>query len=396
MLNLSKSTAALCLLTVPVLAACAQSGHSAAQDKTVYLNQIQVIGTHNSYHTGIAPSEQKLIESQNPKAMRALDYAHASLPDQLSGGARQLEIDVYADTKGGRYAHPAIVGKVAEAGLPADPDFDPAHEMEKPGFKVMHVLDVDQRSSCHLFTGCLHIIRDWSKQHPNHLPVFVLVETKQGRPGSPAAANGPEPFTPGTFDALDAEILSVFSKSEIITPDQVRGNYDTLPEAIAATGKPAAGHHGGWPSIAESRGKVVFLLDQRPVTAVYTEGHAALRGRMLFTNAVPGTPDAAFTEENSGSKQEIDALARQGYLIRTRSDDGTEEARTNDHSRADVALSSGAQMVSTDYPPSEPSRWTGFFVGLPHGEIARCNPVTASPACRDAALEAGGSQTAAR
>jgi len=387
-----KELATLCLLSVAIATARGQAGQAAKQDKVVYLNQIQVIGTHNSYHTGIAPSEQKLIESQNPKAMRALDYEHPALPDQLSGGARQLEIDVYADTKGGRYAHPAIVNKVAEAGLPADPDFDPAHEMEKPGFKVMHVLDVDQRSSCHLFTGCLHIIRDWSKQHPNHLPIFILVETKQGRPGAPAAANSPEPFTAATFDALDAEILSIFSKAEIITPDQVRGNYDTLPEAVNATGKSTAGHHGGWPSLAESRGKVIFLLDQRPVTAVYTEGHTALRGRVLFTNAVPGTPDAAFTEENNGAKEEIDALARQGYLIRTRSDDGTEEARTNNHSRADIALSSGAQMVSTDYPPSEPSRWTGFFVGFPQGEIARCNPVTATPGCRDALVEAAGTK----
>jgi hypothetical protein len=34
----------------------------------------------------------------------------------------------------------------AKAGLPADPDFDPAHVMDKPGFKVMHIQDVDYRS----------------------------------------------------------------------------------------------------------------------------------------------------------------------------------------------------------------------------------------------------------
>jgi hypothetical protein len=363
-----------------------QAPRVSAQDRTVHLNQIQVIGSHNSYHTGIAPSERKLIEQQNPKAMRALDYEHPPMAEQLDHGVRQLEIDVYADTKGGRYAHPAIVGKVADAGLPADPEFDPNHEMLKPGFKVMHVLDVDQRSSCHLFTACLQGIRTWSRQHPAHLPVFILVETKQGRPGT-QTANGPEPFTAATFDALDAEILSVFSKSEIITPDQVRGDYESLSEAVQMTGKPNTGHHGGWPTLAESRGKVVFLLDQRPVTSVYTAGHTALRGRVLFTNAVPGTPDAAFTEENSGTKEEIDALARQGYLIRTRSDDGTEEARTNNHTRADVALASGAQMISTDYPPGEPSRWTGFLVGLPQGLIARCNPITAPAGCKDDLLE---------
>jgi hypothetical protein len=329
-----------------------------------------------------------LIEQQNPKAMRALDYAHAPLADQLNGGVRQLEIDVYADSKGGRYSHPAIVGKVAEAGLPADPDFDPQHEMDKPGFKVMHVLDVDQRSSCHTFVVCLTTIRGWSQQHPQHLPIFILVETKQSRTGAPPSLHGPEQFTSTTFDALDAEIRSVFSTSEMITPDQVRGNYNTLPEAIQSITAPSSGKKiGGWPTLAEARGKVIFLMDQRPVDPVYTEGHPALRGRVLFTNAVPGSPDAAFTEENSGTKAEIDALARQGYLIRTRTDDGTEEARTNDHTRADIALSSGAQILSTDYPSSEPSRWTGFVVGLPHGLVARCNPVTAPSGCVDSLLE---------
>jgi Phosphoinositide phospholipase C, Ca2+-dependent len=375
--------AALPFFMIP-LSALGQQSNPTVQDQTLRINQIQVIGSHNSYHSGIAPSERKLIEQQNPKAMRALDYAHAPLADQLNGGVRQLEIDIYADSKGGRYSHPAIVGKVAEAGLPADPDFDPQHEMDKPGFKVMHVLDVDQRSSCHTFIACLTTIRAWSQQHPQHVPIFILVETKQGREGATPQPHSPEPFTSETFDALDAEIRSVFSPNEMITPDQVRGSYDTLPEAIQS----ASGNKtGGWPTLESARGKVIFLMDQRPVGPVYTQGHPSLRGRVIFTNAVPGSPDAAFTEENSGTKAEIDALARQGYLIRTRTDDGTEEARTNNRTRADIALSSGAQMLSTDYPSSEPSRWTGFFVGLPHGAVARCNPVTAPPGCVDSLLE---------
>jgi hypothetical protein len=382
--------AALLFFMILPLSVFGQQSNPAVQDQTVRINQIQVIGSHNSYHSGIAPSERKLIEQQNPKAMRALDYAHAPLADQLTGGVRQLEIDIYADSKGGRYSHPAIVGKVAEAGLPADPDFDPQHEMDKPGFKVMHVMDVDQRSSCHTFIACLTTIRTWSQQHPQHVPIFILVETKQGREGSAPQVHGPEPFTSETFDALDAEIHSVFSPNEMITPDQVRGSYDTLPEAIQSTGAAASASSkktGGWPTLSNSRGKVIFLMDQRPVGPLYTQGHPSLRGRVIFTNAVPGAPDAAFTEENDGTKTEIDALARQGYLIRTRTDDGTEAARTNDHTRADIALSSGAQMLSTDYPSSEPSRWTGFFVGLPHGLVARCNPITAPTGCVDSLLE---------
>ena len=376
---------ALVALALPAYAVAQTT--AAQQDRIIHVNQIQVVGTHNSYHTGVAASERKLIEQQNPKAMRELDYAHPPLGDQLSSGVRQLEIDVYADSKGGRYAHPTIVDKVAAAGLPPDPDFDPNHEMDKPGFKVMHVMNFDQRSSCHTFIACLAIVRGWSEQHPHHLPIFILVETKQGRPNSPVTPNGPEPFTSATFDALDAEIGSVFKGSEIITPDQVRGSYETLPEAIRATGESIGGKEGDWPTLAKARGKVVFLMDQKSVTSVYTAGHPALHGRVIFTNAVPGAPDAAFIEENTPDKEQIDSLAREGYLIRTRTDDGTEEARNNDDTRAKMALSSGAQILSTDYPPAEPAKWTGFSITLPHGVIARCNPVTAPSACIDSLLE---------
>ncbi len=54
-----------------------QQNSQAEQDKTVHLNQIQVIGSHNSYHAGFAPSERKYLEMKNPKALRSLDYHHA-------------------------------------------------------------------------------------------------------------------------------------------------------------------------------------------------------------------------------------------------------------------------------------------------------------------------------
>ena len=63
---------------------------------------------------------------------------------------------------------------------------------------------------------------------------------------------------------------------------------------------------------------------------VYTEGHPSLKGRLIFTNSEPGVPEAAFIEENDGTKEEIDDLVKQGYLVRTRTDEGTEQARTND------------------------------------------------------------------
>ena len=62
-----------------------QQNSQAAQDKIVHLNQIQVIGSHNSYHAGFAPSERKYMEMKNPKTLRSLDYHHA--PWEISSPA---------------------------------------------------------------------------------------------------------------------------------------------------------------------------------------------------------------------------------------------------------------------------------------------------------------------
>ena len=311
---------------------------------------------------------------ERPRRFRGLDYQHETLTRQLDSGVRQIELDIFADSQGGRFAHPAGPRMVAEAQLPPDPPFDPEGSMMKPGFKVMHVQDIDYRSVCQPFTACLKEVRQWSHAHPHHIPIFILVETKQNSSEGTMQLTPVEPFTPSSFDALDAEIQSVFSAEELITPDDVRGSYETLNQAVLA---------GNWPTLKSARGKVVFLMDQRPVGPVYLEGHPSLRGRILFTNAVPGEPDAAFTECNEGPADEIGKLVRQGYLVRARADAGTNEARANDTRRRDAMLASGAQIVSTDYPSSEPARWEGHYaVSLPGNVPARCNPVNAPAGCK--------------
>jgi Phosphoinositide phospholipase C, Ca2+-dependent len=365
------------------LALCAAASSLAAETapyrEVVKMNDIQVIGTHNSYHAGLPPSEAKLFLDRNPQVFQALEYRHRPLDQQLTSGVRQIELDIFADTEGGRYAHPKGPDAVAAANLPKDPEFDPEGLMSKPGFKVMHLQDFDYRSTCQPLIACLKIVRAWSHSNPKHVPIFILLETKQSELPPQYHATSPEKFTPVTFDALDAEIRSVFAPNEMITPDQVRGKHATLEEAVL---------HHAWPALDAARGKVIFLMDQRPVGPVYLEGHPSLHRRLIFTNAEPGQPDCAFTEENEGSQEAIAALVRKGYLVRTRTDADTKQARTNDTSRREVALASGAQLLSTDYPASEPSEWTGYSVSLPGGAVARCNPVDAPRSCSNRVITA--------
>jgi hypothetical protein len=354
--------------------AIAGAAWAAGADEGLRINQIQVIGTHNSYHAGLTPGVAKLLQATNPKAFDGLDYSHAPLTVQFDHGIRQIELDIYSDAKGGRFAHP--FGATLNAGGAAG--FDKEGVFAKPGFKVMHVQDIDYISNCQPFVGCLREVRAWSKAHPKHAPLFILVETKTQDPikAVPGMVDY-ERFTPPVLDALDAEIRSVFPESEMVTPDQVRGAHATLPEAVA---------HGGWPTLKSARGKVVFLLDQTNITPTYTAGRQALQGRVLFTNAKAGDPDAAFVEQNEGTPEAIAALVKQGYLVRTRSDADTKEGRSGDTTQRDRALKSGAQMVSTDYPWYEPSRWTGYTASLPGHASVRCNPVNAPTGCKDSSV----------
>ncbi|HEY8997118.1 MAG TPA: phosphatidylinositol-specific phospholipase C1-like protein [Edaphobacter sp.] len=368
----------LLLLSLALVPAALHAQTSASQDEAVHLNQIQVIGTHNSYNMGFAPSEAKYFEQHYPKAYHGVEYHHQTLTQELSAGARQLELDIVPDPKGGRFAHPKIVQLTQQAGLPADPDFDPKHEWEKPGFKLLHLGDLNQRSSCILFTSCLKEIRRWSKAHKGHVPIFLLIEDKQGKVSQLPDAVTAETWTSATWDAMDAEIRSVFKPNEIITPDQVRGSAATLESAVLSK---------GWPTLKAARGKVVFLLYNRKSAPAYLEGHAMMKGRALFVNGRPGEPEAGFVEQDKETADEIAAVVKKGYLVRTRADFNTDQGRTNDKTRSEETLRSGAQMVSTDFPSNEPAPWTGYTVALPGGLAARCNPVNAPAGCKDDLIE---------
>src|SRR5215475_59679 len=104
------------------------------------MNQIQVVGSHNSYKAPITPPEMAALRARNPKAADTLDYSHEPLSEQLDAGARQLELDFVFDPEGGRYATP-LGHKIFPAAAPYD-----AEPMKPPGMKVIHVPDIDYRS----------------------------------------------------------------------------------------------------------------------------------------------------------------------------------------------------------------------------------------------------------
>jgi hypothetical protein len=342
-------------------------------DYCVAMNEVQVLGTHNSYHLKVPQELMDLYLSTAP-VFEAWEYEHPALDVQLeTQGARQFELDVYADPMGGLFSHRGalyLIGQDTASGLPA---------LDQPGIKVIHIPDLDFESNCLTFVECLRTIKSWSDAHADHLPLTVLVELKvDGSPDLGGGAAVPIPWGPAEMDALDAEIRSVFPKRKLITPDRVRRRRATLEEAVLTL---------GWPRLRSVRGKVIFLMDNGgQYRTDYLLDHPSLEGRVLFTNSSPGQPDAAFVKLNNPFDANIPTRVAAGYLVRTRADADTEEARSGDTGPRDAALASGAQFVSTDYPVPDPA-FTDYFVQIPGGMPARCNPVNAPTGCRTVALE---------
>ncbi|MDR3511146.1 MAG: phosphatidylinositol-specific phospholipase C1-like protein [Caulobacteraceae bacterium] len=365
--------AARCRLSAPDAARAGSGCAQAWMDRNLRMNDILTVGVHNSYKQAIAPKLFALLTAAAPKAAPTLDYQHPPLAEQLDDGARALELDLVYDPQGGRFAHP--VG-MKMAGLPVPDDYVAA--MSRPGIKVLHVQDVDFRSSCLAFVDCLRIIRAWSLAHPRHAPILITMNTNDEPAHFPGGV-AELPFDAKAYDAVDAEIASVFPRSALITPDEVQGPYSTLREAVLKH---------GWPRLGEARGKVMFALDEEaPHVAAYRGARRSLEGRLLFVNTDEASPAAGYITLNEhADTARITADVKAGFIVRTRADADTLEARTNDTARRDAALVSGAQYVSTDYRHPD-ARFSSYQVRLPGEAVAVCNPVRAPKACAGIPIE---------
>jgi hypothetical protein len=327
------------------------------------LNHLQVIGSHNSYKQSIEPAFFKLLVTLDSGAI-GLEYHHLPLTDQLETGLRGLEIDVSHDPTGGRYQHPKGIEWAKQAGITLPPH-DTMEVLKQPGMKVLHVADIDFNSNCLTFKNCLNEIKNWSLAHPDHSPIFITINTKDSglnRPGATKVL----PFTAPVLDSLDTEIFSVFTSQQLITPTSVKGKSQTLKQAV---------QKNGWPTIRSVKGKIMFILDSPDqITNTYI---ASGKDRPMFVSVGEENPNAAFfiLNDPKQQKEQIKALVGKGFMVRTRADADTREARMNDYSRWEAAESSGAHLISTDYCLAKLSPNGKFQISFPNGKYERDNPV---------------------
>ncbi|MGS2760653.1 phosphatidylinositol-specific phospholipase C1-like protein [Sinomicrobium sp. M5D2P9] len=334
---------------------------SHAQTDALGINKIQLIGSHNSYKKAIAPSLFRFLkEKDTTGGIAGLEYEHVSIIRQLDMGLRNLELDVYIDDEGGKYAYPKGLELVDD-----QPAYDPDGKMKLPGFKMLHVPDIDFRSEYLTLEDCLVALRIWSEGHPGHTPVFITLEAKDGNANR--FGTTPQAFDEVAFHRLDSVLLKHLGNKHLIVPDDVRRSNTTLEEAVRKQ---------QWPSLKEAKGKFLFILDDKGrKRELYVKGHYALQGRVLFINAEPGTPEAATMIINDPYDNRIRELVKKGYIIRTRADANTKEARQNDYTRFEAARRSGAQIITTDYYLPGRLFDSSYKVSFGDGTYFRINPL---------------------
>jgi hypothetical protein len=321
------------------------------------LNRYQFIGTHNSYHLAPPAKVRQFIEQVAPGEGEALNYSHRPLREQLEKlGIRQIELDIYGDPQGGLYADPLSRRLTGDVNTKPDPAW------KEPGFKVFHSPDFDVDSTVVTLRRALRELRGWSEAHPQHEPVFVLLELEE----QSYTATKPPVFDGTALLALEQEIRDELPANEILTPDEVRGDAPSLRDAVT---------QHGWPLLSRTRGRFIFGLDnENHVREEYLalSPQKDLRDRLCFVSVPRDHPAAAWMKRNDpiGGYDEIRSLVQAGFMVRTRADSDLKEVLANDVHRRDAAMSSGAQWISTDAPETGPL-WPDYEVAWPERAVAR-------------------------
>lgn len=345
------------------------------------INQIQTIGSHNSYRirtdkdifNAVKGLTSFLPDDLNSKAW---DYTHIPIVDQLTLGLRNFELDIYYDPSGGRFYNRmgrALVGKNVQSGI---------EELKQPGMKLLHIPDVDYNTHHYTFKDALQTMKNWSDNNSTHLPIIILVENKEFGIGSILPVFSQIlPFSVAAMDAIDKEINDIFGEGspQVFTPDDLRGGHSNVLAAIQSD---------GWPKVKDMRGKFIFVFYGNEK---YTQGRPNLEGRVMFQFSPVNTGNAAFVKiDGSSNLSQIEKALESGAFVRTRSDSNPTYAKKNITTSRENAFSSGAQIISTDYyipdfRAGQPG-WSDYKVIFPTNNYARVSVFDAPEELKGRAL----------
>lgn len=280
----------------------------------VKYNEVSFLGTHNSYQKECVPARQKLFQDastvtfglvKSEKATFSADY----LTDQLNLGIRSIELDVETVVADGKIS-----------------------------FVCSHAPVLDMPTHCYDFALALKEIKLWSDANPNHLPITIIIEPKKVF----IPDKNMHYFTCGYANELGEQAKAIFGDT-LITPADMIGKHSSFKEMREAD---------DWMTLSETRGHVMLLLHDTTVTDKYIEQDTSIKTQAMFPMLRYDSRDkdyASFLLINKAKDIQVQAAEVLGkkLVIRTRSDN----FGSYKESDSQIALNSGAQIVSTDYPP---------------------------------------------
>ncbi|MCL2106294.1 MAG: Ca2+-dependent phosphoinositide-specific phospholipase C [Oscillospiraceae bacterium] len=282
------------------------------------LNELRFLATHNSYKA-YNPSAEKLMKYLIAplgftweREWRQWSYGFEPLSEQFDKGIRSIELDVMR---------------------------------EKDGFRCAHIPIVDYASNCPDFGLALKEIALWSDAHPDHLPITVLVEPK-----ITALLGGKIFHRFGIEDVLALEALTArVLGSRLYTPGEMLAEHEDFKQLRSA---------GDYPALSELLGKIIVIYHYNEGTTEAYAAHASAEGppRLFLStlqrysdNENTSRDDACFAMIGSSGSDYMEQHTKDNILVRTFAN----SYPWHDEEWAKEAVSTGAFILTTDYPPRD-------------------------------------------
>ncbi len=280
----------------------------------VKLNEIAILGTHNSYQR-LATAETRfamnIIDTITFKkaGLDTFDFEMDTLTEQLEMGVRNVEIDIET----------------------LDKD-------DKIEFKVTHNSFVDNASSAYDFTKALQEIKMWSDNNPEHIPVIIIVEPKS----FVIEINGMKKFSLEYAKELDKIVGNTLGDS-LLTPKDMLRDYASFKEMR---------ENDDWISLKEAQGKILVLLHDCDVTESYIALDETIKTQKMFPMLRYDDRNESYTSfilENDAfraNERKAENIDESNLIVRTRADVYPEYS----DERYKAAEECGSQILTTDYP----------------------------------------------
>ncbi len=280
----------------------------------VKLNEIAILGTHNSYQR-LATAETRfamnIVDTITLKkfGLNTFDFEMDTLTEQLEMGIRNVEIDIET--------------------------LDKNNKIE---FKVTHNSLIDNASSAYDFEKALQEIKMWSDNNPEHIPVIIIVEPKS----FVIEINGMKKFSLEYAKELDKIVENTLGDS-LLTPKDMLRDYQSFKEMR---------ENDDWISLKEAQGKILVLLHDCDVTESYIALDETIKTQKMFPMLRYDDRNESYTSfilENDAfraNERKAENIDESNLIVRTRADVYPE----NSDERYEVIETCGSQIITTDFP----------------------------------------------